>query len=282
MNILITGSNGYVGNALASALNHDNHLLLIKNSDIYRRESNTFYLNLSDQSHIDTFCQENLRIDAIIHTASKMASIDMIDDISILYDNLKMYDNLAILAHRFQPKKLINFSSMAVYPNADGEYDESSVINPAQNNDAFYGLSKFCGENIIDFRLRKSTTKITHLRVGQIYSDSMRDDRLYMMMKKELKENNQITVYGNGERTSSFIHLTTLIDVTKFFINLDSENMSGIFNVGENNFSYKEFAELIVAKFGDDASQIILHTAGSKMKFLLNSDKLKRFMDQNV
>lgn len=282
MNILITGANGYVGKVLSERLRINNNLFYIKNATFFSFKDETIYLNLLDSSQVEELCNNSLTIDIIIHTASRMASPETIDDMSILYDNIKIYENLTKIAKYCNPKKIINFSSMAVYPNIDGEYTEESVINPSTNGDAFYGLSKVCGENILNFSLRRSSTKIIHLRVGQIYSDEMADNRLYKVMKKELEEKNQITVYGNGERVSNFIHMDTLLEIIEFFIKIEWDNSLGIYNIGENNYSYDEFAKMIIEKYGNKESIIIRNEMGAKSKFILNTNKFEEFRKRNV
>lgn len=282
MNILITGANGYVGKAVSEKLRMNNNLFYIKNSKSFSFKNDTIYLNLLDSSQVEELCNHALNIDIIIHTASKMASPETIDDMSILYDNIKIYENLTKIAKYCTPKRIINFSSMAVYSNIDGEYTEESVINPSTNGDAFYGLSKVCGENILNFSLRGNSTKIIHLRVGQIYSDEMADNRLYKVMKKELEEKNQITVYGNGERISNFIHMDTLVEIIKFFINTEWDKDREIYNIGENNYSYDEFAKIIIEKYGNKKSIIIRNEKGAKSKFVLNTNKFEEFRKKNV
>lgn len=282
MNILITGANGYVGKALSKKLSLDNNLFFIKNSHIFYIEDNKIFLNLLDSSHTEQLSKYQLNIDIVIHTASKMALPETIEDMNILYDNIKIYENLVKIVKYFKPKRVVNFSSMAVYPNIDGEYMELSSINPSLNGDAFYGLSKVCGENILNFSLRNIDIKILHLRISQIYSDEMPDNRLYKVMKKELEEKNQITVFGNGERISNFIQMSTLLDIVSFFLNVELDSNVEIYNIGENNYSYYEFAKMIIEKYGNKESIIIQNEIGSKSKFILNTDKFEIFRKKNV
>lgn len=282
MNILITGANGYVGKALSEKLKLEHNLFCVKNSSFFSFQDNIIFLNLLDSSQVEQLCNSTLTIDMIIHTASKMASPQTIDDMTILYDNIKIYENLILIAKHFNPEKFINFSSMAVYPNIDGEYTETSLINPSLNGDALYGLSKVCGENILNFSLRNTAIKLIHLRIGQVYSEEMADNRLYKVMIKELEEKNQISVYGNGERISNFIHLNTLLDNIIFFINVQWDNTIEIYNIGENNYSYYEFAQMVISKYGNEESIIVRNQAGAKSKFMLNTEKFDKFRKKNV
>lgn len=275
MNVLVTGANGYIGNSLVYTLKKQYNVIQIQHSIEFNVEialkQKIFYMDLLNNEHIKLFLKEINNIDIVIHTASVMASSFNINDIQILYDNIKIYEHLIYIADQVKPKKVINFSSIAVYPNIDGEYSESSIIKPSSNNDAYYGLSKFCGENLLDYKLNKLSIKIVHLRISQVFSNDLRDDRTYMVMKKELEETNKITVYGNGERISNFIHKNLLIKYVIFFI---KNEYYGVFNIGDKNISYKELAYSIIKQYGNKNSKIIFIEDGSKSKFYLNLNKL--------
>ena len=163
--------------------------------------------------------------------------------------------------------KVINFSSIAVYPNKDGEYFETSEIRPSVNHECFYGLSKFCGENILDSLCEG--IDIAHLRVSQV-AENNRSDRVFEVMKKELFENNKITVYGNGNRISGFIEINTLIKKINFFLEND---IKGIYNTSEYNLSYKDLASNLISKYGNQKSSISYIDRGVSSKVIINNEK---------
>lgn len=272
MTILITGSNGFIGKYLVKSLQENNNIIELYNGKKYLNDNNSkITCNLLDKDHINCFLAESFQIDFIIHTASKLASTTNLKDMSLLHDNIIIYEHVALVIEKYKPKKVINFSSIAVYPNEDGEYFENSEIRPSANNDCLYGLSKFCGENILDF-LHK-TTPIIHLRIAQVYGENMREDRIFKMMRNELQETNMITVFGNGRRVSNFINIEILINKISFFLEND---IVGIFNIGEINLSYQDLASQIIIQYGNQTSQIKLVESGISTKFILNIDKLKK------
>lgn len=277
MNILVTGASGYIGKSLVKELSKYHHVLQIKNSKEYAVNNDIYNMNLLDAAHVKLFLNESISVDVMIHIASKMASAQSIYDLNILYDNIKMYEHLIDIVEFYKPNKLINFSSIAVYPNIDGEYDEESMVKPSINGDALYGLSKFCGENILDHMLKNLQIDIVHLRVSQVFSDDLRDDRLYMIMKDELSRTNEITVYANGERVSNFIHKDLLINKVLFFIEND---LNGIFNIGNKNLTYKEFAEYVISQFGNADSKIIINKNGLQSKLYIKMDKFNSLESQ--
>lgn len=271
MNILITGANGFIGQHLIENLNENHNVIELCNGKEYLKNNLKFSCNLLDKSHISSFLKEKLEIDLIIHTASQLASTQNINDLSLLYENIRMYEHLSLMITHYKPDKVINFSSIAVYPNKDGEYFEDSEIRPSKNNDCFYGLSKFCGENILD--LLHKEIKIVHLRVAQVYGNGMREDRIFKVMQKELKDTNAITIYGKGRRISNFINIDTLIEKVIFFIEND---LCGIFNVGDKNLLYSDLALKIIAEHGNKKSKVKLKDEGVSAKCLINTDKLKK------
>ncbi len=272
MNILITGANGFIGSYLAKQLNSKYNIIKLINGYSYSNSKNTIVCNLTDEQHIKNFLQEDMNFDIIIHAASIMVSSSNINSLSLFYDNVKMYENLLLIVEKFRPSKVINLSSIAVYPNIDGEFSEDSEIRPSLNNDGLYGLSKFCGENILDFFNKKHTICITHLRVAQVYGDGMREDRIFQMMLKELELTNSITVFGNGERMSGFIEVNILIKKIIYFI---EKNICGIFNVGSQNMLYADIAKNIINEYGNLNSTIKFVDYGTSSKTLINCDKLK-------
>jgi nucleoside-diphosphate-sugar epimerase len=200
---------------------------------------------------------------------------DKIEDLGVFYDNLKITEGLVELAKILKPKKLINFSSIAVYPNVDGKYSETSPIRPSVNTECLYGLSKFCSENIIDFMLRKENMIIAHLRSSQVYGEGSRSDRIIPLMLEELKRKNVITVFGSGERVSNFIHVDKLTEIVELFIKKD---IKGIFNIGDEQLSYLELARRLIKEYGNKDSRIIKERRGSRAKVYIDIGKLKKVL----
>ena len=142
MNILITGSNSFIGKSIL--LNHN----LIKKT---RAE-----LNISDFGQLAEFFSEN-QIDIVIHTGNNGGKRNKKDSGNDFHENVLMLENLLFFKSKF--KKLVLFTSGA-------EYNRANDINNARENDYqsvpsdFYGLSKYLSShralndpNIVSLRL---------------------------------------------------------------------------------------------------------------------------------
>lgn len=275
-NILITGGSGFIGQHLNRYLGCKYNIFNIIRSNKYSSAiSNPIVLDLLDSSRTAKFFEKNrkdFKFDVIIHLASVFADTKNSRDINVLYDNLKIAESVIKIAQIMKPKKIINFSSIAVYPNQDGIFTESSQVRTSINSECLYGLSKFCIENILDFMLKNKNIIISHLRLAQVYGEGARKDRIFSIMLRELKNNNSITVLGDGKRISNFIQIAELTDIIDRFIISD---FNGIYNVGGKNLSYLAFAEKLIKDYGNRNSRIIKKKDGSRSKCLLDTTKLK-------
>lgn len=277
MNVLITGASGFIGNHLCKFLEDNSTVYRLKHSKRYSRNENKIYGDLLNSDHIDLLTSESIQLDVIIHAASILGMPKNDLDLKLLYDNLKMYEHLNKIISEFNPQKVINFSSIAVYPTKTGEYTEESEIKPSTNTEGMYGLSKFCGENILEICNKNNDTKIVNLRLSQVYGDGMRNDRIYKIMEKELNDHNQISVYGNGKRVSNFIEIGELLKKVSLIIN---SNIEGIFNVGDKNLSYQDLALQIIQNHGNDESKISLVDEGISAQCNINCGKFNQWINQ--
>jgi len=274
MNILLTGAGGFIGSHLYKELNSEHKVFRVFYPSGYIEGQNSFSVNLTNIAAVNKLIKDlskQQKIDAIIHLASAMASSDKIDDVRLLNKNILITDNVINIARLVNPKIFINFSSMAVYPNISGTFSEDSLPMPQKNPDCIYGLSKYCSEVMIDFLLRNKNIRIVHLRISQVHGNGMRTDRIIPVMLKELKETNTITVYGDGERTSNFINVDKLVKEVSFFL---QEDISGIYNLGDQNILYLELAQELIDEYGDKDSKIHKEPQGNKEKFRLDISKL--------
>jgi len=276
MNILLTGSKGFVGKNILKTLSKNYKIFSLENGNTYNRKKKKIICNLLNKNHINMILREDLTIDIIIHAASKLSSVSNMQSNSTLQENILMYEHLSKIINKFDPKQVINLSSTAVYPNKDGVYTETSEIKPSENNDCYYGISKIIGENILDFKCKKS--KILNLRVAQIYGAGMRKDRAYQIMKKDLIKKNTIFVYGMGRRVSGFIHIDSLIKKIETCIN---KKLSGIFNIADINLSYKQLALKLIKEFGNKKSKIKLLNIGLSNKTFINFSKFRK-IEKNI
>lgn len=278
MKILITGASGFIGNHLFDYLSIDHEVyVLVKKNKVSRYQKNAIHEDLLVLPNlIEAFDRAKLKdIELIIHTASILADAQNLDDINVLNSNNILHYNVAQLAKFLNCKRLINFSSSSVYPNIDGLFSEESIPNPAPNKDAFYGLSKFNGEVILDAQLLTTGVKITHLRCGMIYGEGVNKTRIWPVMEQELKDRNTITVFGDGKRLINQIHIDQL---KKLVAKVIEEQLLGIYNIKAETISMFDLAKRISHEKGNSESKIILKQEGTSLSFILDCNKLEKIL----
>lgn len=276
MNILITGSNGFIGNKIKESLSKNHNLICIQRSQVSKFSDNDFFIDLTDIDALKDCLYHgklgNCKIDIIIHCAALLADGSNNLSLDLFNNNNKITESVILLTNYFKPKKLINFSTIGVYPNKDGNFNENSEVDPSENSECLYSLSKFCSEILFKFFL--TNTKVINLRLAQTIGEGMRSDRMFSVYLDELKKHNQISVWGNGERESNFIQLDELLKKIDFILSNDS--ISGTFNIGQKNISYLELANSVIENFGDINSKIILLEKGIKSKVKIECSKFDK------
>jgi nucleoside-diphosphate-sugar epimerase len=274
MNILITGANGFIAKHLKNHFKADHEIFTIsRKAEADGLSSNDYEIDLSDVNFVKEYFSEDRfkhKMDVIIHCAAVLSGADN-KDIMVFHKNNAITESMIHIAKAAGTSKFINISSIGVYPNISGTYTEQSAIEPSVNHECLYGLSKVCSEELFKFYLR-DTAQVINLRLGQVYGQGMREDRIFSIMKDELQKNNTITVFGNGERISNFVSVDYLVNKLDTIVH--SAEARGTYNLGEKNLSYTDLAEMIIKEFGNDLSKIILDERGVASKVIIDSSKI--------
>ena len=274
MNILITGANGFIGNHLRNHFQNRHEIYTISRKSYNDCLSgNEYEVDLSDVNFVKQHFTADIlkqKMDVIVHFAAMLCGSDN-KDISIFHVNNAITESMTHIAGITKAAKFINISTIGVYPNISGTYNEQSAIEPSRNHECLYSLSKVCSEELFKFYLQE-TTQVVNLRLGQVYGPGMRDDRIFSIMKDELQRENKITVFGNGERISNFVSIEYCVNKIDEIIHKDE--FQGTFNLGEKNLSYADLAEMIIKEYGNSSSKIILNGNGVRSKVIIDSSKI--------
>lgn len=255
MKILITSYNNSISKNIAYSLAQSNKReIFCLSRKLYKSTNNIKLIkcNVLNKKQLEFFIKKNNFFDIIIHTAFITANNNNYDSFNDLKKNLKITENLIFSLKKIKFKKLINFSSISVYPKLNGIFKENSNIDPSVNIDALYGLAKFNSEILFNYFFNKK--KIINLRIANVINIKSIKKGLFYQYYSDLKKNNKIIIYGNGKKLFNFIYENELTKIVKFLI---KKNIFGTFNINKYTLTYNNLAKMIMSLFGNGKSVII-------------------------
>ena len=273
--ILITGADGFVGRKLCQTLGNDYETYRLITPGSTPDDINALAVDLTDSEETRRLAEklEGIHFHAVIHLAFILCAPGDWNNFHYLHSNNRITENVIELLRSIKCDNLLNFSSLAVYPNRNGFYTEDSTVDPSPNTECLYGLAKFNSEVAFD-RFQGNEINVVNFRMCQVYGPGMQNDRLVGLFRKEIQENDTITVFGNGERVSNFIHIDDVAEAVRAVL---STPLPGTYNLGcSSNISYLELAEKVKEAKGTESTQIILSEKGLKTKVEIDTSKFQK------
>jgi len=243
LNILVTGGAGFVGSYLCRELADLGH-----NVRIVDIQEQTALAERYDCRCIDILDKDGLTeamegIDLVIHLAAKhrFFGVSEREFFSVNRDGTK---NILEVMDLVGVKKIVLYSSVAVYGETNGPTNENTVPKP--NNP--YGLSKLAAEQLVmQWAAKELSRGAIIFRPTVIFGPYNRGNvyRLIRQIHKRL-----FFPVGQGENIKSVAYIDNIIAATLFLI---QQNVSGleIFNYSDSpHLTFREIINLIYADLG--------------------------------
>ncbi len=240
MNVLLTGTNGFIGYNLAKTLIETGYNVITFKSryPICNKNLNLSYIN-SHWNECDL--SEINKIDLLIHHSS--ITDTFFDDKNLMFKS-NVSDAISLFREALNKscKKIIYASSMQVYGNAKIPFTENSYNNPLN----YYALSKlYLEEEVKQIANEFKDVSFIGLRYGNVYGPSeSHKNRMASMVRQigcqMIKSSPKLYKYGEQKR--DFIYITDVIDaiISSFQI-----NESIILNIGSGvGISFNRIVEL--------------------------------------
>jgi dTDP-4-dehydrorhamnose reductase len=250
MKIMVTGSNGLLGQKLIHAL--------VKRSDVElvatargenRLQAKTGYvyysLDVCDQAQVMELCLA-VKPDVIIHTAAMTQVDDCEDQQEACWQlNVTAVDHLieacdAINAH------LVHLSTDFIFDGAAGPYDEMASANPL----SFYGKSKLAAEKL----LLDSSISYSIIRTVLVYgvAEDMSRSNIVLWAKSALEKGQPLRIVSDQFRSPTLAE-----DLATGCILAAIQRAQGIFNIsGKDQMSVLELVKRVAAYFNLPTDQI--------------------------
>lgn len=250
MKILITGSNGLLGQKLVHKLSKDQEVELIATARGENRLSNkegyTYQsLDITDEKAVAEAISK-FKPDSLIHTAA-MTNVDACEADKEGCDKLNV-DAVKYIADACKANNvhLVHLSTDFIFDGEDGPYDEEAEPNPV----SYYGESKLKAEEIV----LKSGLNTAILRTVLVYgiAEDMSRSNIALWAKGALQKGQKINVVDDQFRSPTLAE-----DLADGCILAAKQKAKGIYNIsGKDQLSVLEIVQQVADYWKLDKSLI--------------------------
>jgi len=246
MNILITGSNGFVGSKLMWELESNGHKVIgvdISDHCDAIKHPNTQSGDIRNASDLDkTFSAFHMQylsnIELIIHCAAAKHDFGIKRE-EYFSHNENGTKTLLEFAQQHQINKLIYISTVSVFGHPKGKSNEETPYNP----DHPYGESKLAGEILsIDWQKMDSDRELIVLRPTVIYGPN-NFANVYNLI--DMLHRRALLTIGRGDHIKSIVSLNTMLEMISFAIPMLKPGYQHFNCVDEPYISLHELMQIV-------------------------------------
>lgn len=249
MKVLITGSNGLLGQKLVNLFCENDYEVVAvsrgNNRNNYKKKYTYYNTDLIDFDTILKIINQEAP-DVIINSAA-MTNVDECEvrkqDCDLI--NVELVKQLTQVSKQ-KGIHLIHISTDFIFDGKNGHYKEDDQPNPLN----YYGFSKLKSENAIV----KSQIRYTILRTILVYGkvDNMKADNFVIWIKNSIENKKTLTIIDDQFRMPTFVD-----DLSQACLLSVQKKAYGIFNVSSNELiSIYDMAIDIANTFNLDTTYI--------------------------
>lgn len=252
--ILVTGGSGFIGSHLCERLlNEGNEVICVDNFFSGTKEN---VVHLMDNPYFE-LVQHDItspyfaEVDEIYNLACPASPIHyQYNAIKTVKTSVMGSINMLGLAKRVHAK-ILQASTSEVYgdplvhPQPESYWGNVNPIGPR----ACYDEGKRCAETLFMSYFEQHNLKIKIVRIFNTYGPrmSINDGRVVSNFAVQALRNQDITIFGSGEQTRSFMYIDDLVEGLIKMMNTP-DSIIGPINLGNpNEFSILDLAKKIIA-----------------------------------
>ncbi len=261
MKILITGSNGLLGQKILHKLSNDSSVKLIATSKgvnrISKKDGYTYFdLDITDNDAVFQLiaCQKP---QVVINTAA-MTNVDLCEDERKACDALNVYavQCLADACAKIDAH-LIQISTDFIFDGENGPYKEQDKPNPL----SYYGLSKLKSEQLLQLHTVRWTVLRTIIVFG--VAERLSKGNIVLWAKGALEKGDPLNIIDDQFRSPTLAE-----DLADICILAAKKKSLGIFHAsGKDIMSIYEIVERVAKHYGysiDNLNKISTKTLNQK------------------
>jgi len=263
--ILITGGAGNVASSLAErfAKNEQNVVVVFDNLSTGKREKvpteyeNCFFIE-GDANDFDqlNLVFEKYDFDYVFHYAAVVGVLRTLENpINVLHD-IEGFKHILKLSVEHKIKRFVFSSSSEVYgePVEIPQFEDSTPLNAQLP----YAIVKSVGESFVKSYSQMHGLDYTIFRFFNTYGPKQSTDFVISKFITQAKNNEDITIYGEGNQTRTFCYIDDNTEFTEHIIENDLF-INDTVNVGnDDEMTIKELATKIIEITNSDSKLVHL------------------------
>ena len=252
MSVLIAGSTGLAGSAIAAAFEGQGHEVVRVNRSV---------VDLMDLEATKRLLKSS-KPEIVIDAAAKVGGIGANNSypVEFLADNIRIQSNLLQAAHEAEVEKLVFMGSSCIYPRdcAQPIKEEYLMTGPLEPTNSAYAIAKIVGIELVTSYRKEHGHKWISLMPTNLYGPrdnfNLQESHVLPALIRrfiEAVETNapSVTLWGSGTPLGDFLHVDDLAQA----VVLTSQNYGSSIhlNVGSGeDISIKELSLLIASLTG--------------------------------
>lgn len=256
MKIIVIGSKGFIGSHLLSVLRKAGHT--VYGCDVIQDpvDMNYFQFHYSENTFDIIFSNNEFDVcfncsgSASVPFSYEHPSVDFQLNVTNLFDLLEAI-------RKYRPStKVIQLSSAAVYGNpTEVPIRITHSVSPV----SIYGFHKGMAEQICREFHQIYQLNISIARIFSAYGEGLRKQLFWDLYQKSLM-NNQVELFGTGNESRDFIHVSDLVKALLLLMHKGKGNAQ-VYNVASGiQITVKEAATLFLKNFSTNHN---LHFSGN-------------------
>lgn len=258
MKILITGSNGLLGQKLVMLLQQNEQVQLVataRSSSLQNIKNGEFHLlDVTDRGQVEGLIS-SLKPEVVIHTAA----MTQVDDCETKRDACWL-NNVTAVEHLVDACQnhnthLVHVSTDFIFDGSTGPLDEMAKPNPVN----YYGESKLAAERVI----QNSSISWSILRTVLVYGimTDLSRSNIVLWVKKSLEEGKSISVVNDQWRTPTLAE-----DLAMGCYLAAIKKAKGVYNISGKDFITPFDIAVKTAEFFKLDSSLIKATDSTQFK----------------
>ncbi len=247
MNILVTGSTGFLGYAITKHLKrkgYDVHALVRKTSKTQDLQEEAIPLIIGDVGDKDSLIKAFRGRDAIIHCAGFVTDWGLKKDfIRVNYYGTKNVLEACIEAG---VKRLIHTSTVDVFGHKHGS--RINEDSPLGKRPGWYGKSKIMAEKLVREYIQGNKLDISIIYPPWVYGEG--DVTFVPEIVEAIKDGSMMFFRSGGRHTIEISYIEHLTEAVELILNSDESIGEGYIIADEPKMSFRKFVNSIAERIG--------------------------------